>query len=115
MIGLVDVVAAREVSGLKVLLTELNVGDAAVARGSGDPSLLLQESGGAYSFGAAGTRPLDGPLATGPSRLRVATRVEGSMKELLAKRPERCRIVLTDENGNNLAVEGPLDPPWEMQ
>jgi len=115
MIALIDVVATREVVGPKVLLAELYVGDEAITKGSGEASLLLQDSFAAYSFGAAGTRELDGTLPEGTARLRVATRVEGTLKGLTAKKPDRCRVVLTDENGDNLVVEGALDPPWEMQ
>jgi hypothetical protein len=115
MIALVDLEATREVPGLRVLVTELYAGDEPITRGTGEFSLLRQESGSAFSFSAAGTRELGAALPAGQSRVRVAVRVNGAMKELRSRKPTRCRAVFTSDDGENVSAEGELEPPWDMQ
>jgi len=112
VIALVDVEASRAIVGLRVYGAELYAGESEVARASGEGSIRVQQGANTLSLGAVDTVDLSGPLPAGASRLSVGSRLEGTMKSITAKKPTRCRIVLTDENGDNVVVEGPLEASW---
>jgi hypothetical protein len=115
VIALLDVEARRNVTGLRVLAAELQAGEDAVATMAESSSIRVHDHGDETSFGAGATEELAGPLHSGKRRLRVAALLNGTLKSISAHKPTRCRVVLTDENGDNAVAEGPLEPAWKLE
>lgn len=115
LIALIDLDVHQPLGGLAVLGAELYAEKERVTRIGGTPDIRLQEGPRTDSLGAADTEELQGgALPVGSHRLRVATRLEGELAKLQGRHPDRCRVVLTDDRGRNLVIEGKLEPPWEV-
>jgi hypothetical protein len=109
-----DIQSEDSLPGLSVVGAELVAEGKAIAKIAGTPSLRVQQGAPTDSLGALDTVELSGgALPSGNHRLRIGTRLDGTLVELQGRYPDQCHVVLGDETGRTLSAEGKLEPPWE--
>ena len=115
VIGLIRLTADQECSGVR--LTGIRVLDATgnqIASATEELSLRLAPPGrGERDFSEYGTTLWDGTvLPNSPIILRVHGRLNSGFEPRADTMPARYVLVVHLDDGQNIEITGPLDPPW---